>query len=90
MAWIKNIEHVEFGAVASYWEVVSIQYDHRKQLSELKVGGWVSEQAYLDGKEPLIVKMWEIPSGLAPELSQGAITFVTNFAKSQPEFEGAQ
>lgn len=89
MAWTKVIKHPSNGAEASYWEVISINYDHKSQLSMLQIAGWVDGQAYEDGLEPLIVKNWEIPSGLAPQLAAGAIAFITNFAKSQPEFEGS-
>lgn len=88
MAWIKNIAHESHGAVASYWEVVSVFYDHKRQISILEVGGWVSAQAYADGLAPLMTKNWEIPSGLAPQLATGAVQFVSGFAKSQSEFEG--
>lgn len=89
MAWIKEIAHESHGAIASYWEVVSVYYDHRRQLSQLEVGGWVSAEAYANGLAPLLVKNWEIPSGLAPQLAAGAIAFVSGFAKQQPEFQGA-
>ena len=90
MAWLKDIEEQNTGAIASYWEVIGIQYNHRTQFSVLEVGGWVSEDAYTANKNPLIYKSWEIPSGLAPELAAGAIAFVTGYAMSQPEFEGAE
>lgn len=88
MAWIKNIEDSSTGVVASYWEVISVYYNHKKQESLLEVGGWVSEQAYVDGKNPIMNKAWQIPSGLAPELASGAVAFVSGYAKQQPEFEG--
>lgn len=88
MAWIKQIEQQETGVVVSYWEVVSVYYNHKKQESLLEVAGWVSQQAYEDGKLPVINKSWQIPSGLAPQLAAGAVAFVSGYAKSQPEFEG--
>lgn len=88
MAWIKEIKRQDNGASAFYWEVISIHYSHIEQTSRLIVGGWVSQEAYEELKEPLMTKEWEIPSGLAPELSAGALAFVGGFAKSQVDFAG--
>lgn len=88
MAWIKTIAHEAHGAEAHYWEVISVYYEHKRQLSILEVGGWVNAEAYNNGLSPLLTKIWEIPSGLAPQLATGAVQFVSGFAKSQPEFEG--
>lgn len=88
MAWLKEIAREDNAAVATYWEVISIYYDHAKQVSDLAVGGWVDQAAYDQGYQPLMTKNWVIPSGLAPELATGALAFVGGFAKNQPEFEG--
>lgn len=88
MAWIKEIEQESTGAVASYWEVISVFYEHQRGASTLVVGGWISQEAYNNSKSPLLVKSWEIPSGLAPALAEGAVGFVSAFAKSQIEFDG--
>lgn len=90
MAWIKEITHPDHGAVASFWETISIHYDKRRQLSTLQVGGWVGEQAYNDNLSPLLVKIYEIPSGLAPELASGAEAFIASYVRGQEEFEGSQ
>jgi hypothetical protein len=37
-----------------------------------------------------MMRQWQIPSGLAPQLSAGANQFVSDYAKSQPEFQGWQ
>lgn len=87
MSWEKSIVREDNGAIASYWEVISVFYNHRTQNSELTVGGWVSEDAYTTGLEPLIVKSWNVPAGLAPDLSVGAVAFVSGFAQEQPEFQ---
>lgn len=89
MAWTKSIKREDNGAEATHWDVISIVYDHREQLSRLTAGGWVDAQAYADNLQPLIIKEWSIPSGLAPQLATGAVTFVTSYAMGQPEFEGA-
>lgn len=89
MAWIKQIAHPEHGASANYWEVISIYYDHKRQQSVLEVGGWVGQAEYDAGLSPLMTKIWEIPSGLAQQLAEGAIAFVSGYAMAQPEFEGA-
>lgn len=90
MAWFKDITEQNTGAVASYWQVISILYNHRTQKSVLEVGGWVSQAAYSENKSPLMTKYWEIPSGLAPELAAGALAFVEGYARQQPEFEGSE
>lgn len=89
MALIIDIEKEDNGAIASYWEVISIFYNHRKNKSSLVMGGWVSKVAYESDKEPLMTIDWEIDAGLAPQLAAGALEFVKNYAKSQPLFEGA-
>lgn len=86
MAWIKEIEQTSTGAVAAFWEVIGIQYNHRTQISVLEIGGWVSEEHYSNNKSPLILKHWEIPAGLAPQLAAGALAFVSGYARAQPEF----
>jgi len=88
MAWLKEYIDPDTGVSASYWEVIGITYQHREQLSELKVGLWSSADAYAANKATLRVKTYLIPSGLAPELATGALAFVSGYAKSQPEFEG--
>lgn len=88
MAWLKEFVDVDTGVAASYWEVIGIEYQHKQQISNLRVGLWVSEAAYNDGKSPIKVLAYSIPSGLAPELAAGALAFVSGYAKSQPEFEG--
>lgn len=91
MAWTKEYVQQDTGlTIQGYWEVIGIEYQHQAQLSELKVGCWFSAQAYTDGKYPLTTKVYSIPSGLAPELAAGALAFVTQYAMSQPEFEGAE
>lgn len=90
MAWLKEIEEPNTGATAVYWEVMGIAYNHRTQVSVLEVGGWVSESHYTNNKSPLIVKYWEIPSGLAPELAAGALAFVGGYARAQPEFVNSE
>lgn len=90
MAWIKNIAHPEHGAVASYWEVMSVYYDHKRQISTLQVGGWVSATEYNSNMAPLLIKIYEIEAGLAPQLAQGAVAFIAGYARQQPEFEGSQ
>ncbi len=87
MSWVKAIKREDNGAIATYWEVISVVYNHRDQLSQLVVGGWVDEQAYLDNLQPLMLKEWIIPAGLAPQLAAGAVAFVSGYAQAQPEFQ---
>lgn len=89
MGWIKSIAH-ETEAIAEYWEVVSIFYDHKAQTSNLAVCGWVSKAAYNANSPALISRNWNIPSGSAPKLAEGAVAFITAFARSQPEFHGSE
>jgi hypothetical protein len=90
MAWTKTWTDPDTGlSIEGYWEVIGIDYKHQAQLSELRVGCWASAQAYVDHKQPITVRVYSIPSGLAPALAAGAILFVTQYALQQPEFEGA-
>jgi len=88
MAWIKSFTHPDTGAEGNFWEMETILYNHRTQLSELRVSVWVNAAAYSASKAPLHTISYVIPSGLAPQLATGAVQFVSGFAKSQPEFEG--
>jgi hypothetical protein len=88
MAWIKSIKNPQYGAIAEYWEVLSVYYNHRRQVSILEIGGWVDKAEYDNNSSPLLTRSYEIPSGLAPELAVGAVAFVSGYAKAQPEFEG--
>ena len=88
MGWCKTIEDEKTGVNVTFWEVISVVYNHREQQSDLCVGGWISKSAYDSNKDPAMVKNWTIPSGLAPELATGAVAFVSSYAKTQPEFEG--
>ncbi len=90
MAWLKEYTDPDTGVTASYWEVIGIDYKHREQLSTLQVGLWISQAAYEANKACLRTISYLIPSGLAPELSAGAITFVEGYARSQPEFAGSE
>lgn len=90
MAWIKEYVDPDTGVTASYWEVIGIDYRHREQLSTLQVGLWISQAAYQANKAAIRTKTYLIPSGLAPQLSAGAIAFVASYARSQPEFEGSE
>lgn len=91
MAWLKtytlpNTTH----SFQAYWEVIGIIYQHQAQLSELKIGCWANAEDYAAKKQPIDVKTYLIPSGLAPELAGGALQFVTGYAMQQPEFDGAE
>lgn len=90
MAWIKQIADESTGAVAEYWEVIGVVYDHRSQISTLSVGGWVNKLHYNANRNPLLRREWIIPSGLAPQLAAGAVAFVSGYAKQQAEFDGWQ
>lgn len=90
MAWIKEITDEETGQVVRYWEMFTIFYEHTKQLSTLRVGGWVNKEAYYEGKSPTIYRVYFISSGLAPQLASGAKAFVTQYALSQEEFSDAE
>lgn len=90
MAWKKQFTHPNTGSVGEFWEVIGISYNHRAQKSLLSVGCWVNKDAYDAEKHPMHEMSWEIPSGLAPQLSAGAVGFVTNYVRSLPEFEGSE
>jgi hypothetical protein len=90
MAWIKEYTDPDTGVTASYWEVIGIDYRHREQLSTLQVGLWISPAAYAANKASLKTITYLIPAGLSPQLSAGALAFVTNYALAQAEFQGAE
>lgn len=88
MAWLKEMEHETNGSIATYWDVISIEYAHKIQKSIMKVGGWKDQAAYENDKVPIIIKTYEIEAGQAPELARGALAFVVNYVKQQEEFQG--
>ena len=90
MAWIKQFVIEDTGVQGNFWEMISINYNHRKQVSEMVIGLWINQAAYDAEKEPIHFKIYSIPSGLAPELAGGAIAFTSGYARSQPEFEGSE
>lgn len=89
MAWIKEWVDPDNDSVGNFWETQTILYNHRTQLSEMTIGVWKDAAAYNANKRPLFTKSYIIPSGLAPQLAQGAKAFVQAYAKAQPEFQGA-
>lgn len=90
MALKKQMVQASTGAKAEYIEMIGINYNKRKELSELIVGVWVSKQEYDANLEPVLTIINVIPSGSAPELASGAYAFTMNYIKSLPEFEGAE
>ena len=70
--------------------MIGINYNKRKEISELIVGIWVDQEAYNNNLEPISVLSKTIPSGSAPELAAGAYAFTMGFMKTLPEFEGAE
>lgn len=90
MAWIKTFTHPDTGAEGNFWEMETILYNHRTQLSELRVSVWVSATHYTNAKTPLHSISYVIPSGLAPQLASGAQAFVSGYVRSQPAFEGSE
>lgn len=89
MAWIKKIPHPETGAIASYWDSVSVYWNKQTGTTQFIVGGWANKQAHQDGLKPVLSFNWEIPSGTNPELSGAADEFLTAFARAKEEFEGS-
>ena len=90
MAWLKTYTLPNTTlSFEAYWEVIGIVYQHQAQLSELKIGCWANAEDYAANLQPVDVKVYSIPSGLAPSLAAGAIQFVTGYAMQQPEFDGA-
>ena len=88
MAWIKKIPHPENGAIASYWDSVSVFWNKQSETTQFIVGGWINRQAYQDKLKPILTFTWEIPSGSNPQLSAAADAFLSAFAKAKEEFEG--
>jgi hypothetical protein len=90
MAWTKEIMAPDTGVVVQYREMLTIFYEHTKQMSTLRVGGWVNQEAFNQDREPVIIKTYFLPSGLAPQLADGAKNFVTEYAMAQEELEWAE
>lgn len=90
MALKKQFTDSRTGVKSEYIEMIGINYDKRKELSELIVGVWVDQDAYDANLDPVMTITKTIPSGSAPELAAGAYAFTMGFMKTLPEFEGAE
>ena len=90
MALKKQWTDPDTSVVGEYWEMVGINYDHRNQFSEIKIGLWVNKTAYDASKSPIKVQIYRLPAGAAPQLAQGAYNFSMGYAQTQAEFDGAE
>lgn len=86
----KNIT-TEFGVDATYHRIVRFDLDLLGKKSHLIIGGYLTKQAYLDGKSPIsftnaTIDTPEFISGL--EESEIATSIYT-ILKTIPAFEGA-
>ena len=89
MALKKILTQANTGVKAEFIEMIGINYNKRKELSELVVGVWVDEAAYDANLEPVWMIFKTIPSGSAPELAAGAYAFTMGYMKTIPELLGA-
>ncbi len=89
MAWIKKIPHPDTGAIASWWDCISVVWNKQEATSTFTVGGWLNKQAYTDKLKPILTYTWQVPSGANPQLSAAADAFLAGWAQAQPEFNGA-
>lgn len=48
------------GCAATYWAICDIEADWISKHCSLELMGYMSEQAFLDGKNPLITKTYEV------------------------------
>ena len=89
MAWIKKIAHPDTGAIASYWDCVSVNWHKQSATSIFTVGGWANKAAYEANLKPVLTFTWEVPSGANPQLSTAADAFLSAWARQKSEFEGS-
>ena len=59
MALQKTIEHSS-GASSTYWRVLYVITDYQFNRATIIMGGYTSEQARLDNKEPLVKSVYNI------------------------------
>ena len=90
MPWTKEYLVEATGVTASYYNFISINYDHRSGQSEIIYGVWFSADAYTDGLSPVKQFSLPVPSGTSPTLASGALAFATAYILAQPEFDGAE
>ena len=90
MPWEKEISREDNGAVAKFWDIISLAYSKRTGNTELLVGGWVDQEANALGLEPLTRTYMTIPGGTNPQLGVAVSAFGAGYALAQPQFEGAQ
>lgn len=87
MALIITID-TDFGVPASYWNIGAVQEDFKGKGTEVTFYGYASEQARLEGKQPLSAGK-AIISG--DEYVAGADrSALYAIIKRRPEFQGAQ
>jgi len=96
MALIKSIDTVS-GAAATYWRIISVKIDLMARTVVYVVGGYLTESARLDGKEPLKLEAFtvEIADGAEPESLTRAVLYAhlkafRSFPGAEAPFEGAE
>ena len=52
------------GCAATYWRICDVEADWITKHGTIEIMGYINEQAFNDGKNPVIVKNYEIRSDL--------------------------
>lgn len=87
MALLKSIQ-TDFGIPAEYWNIGAVQEDFKGRGTEVTFYGYASEQARLDGAQPLSAGKVQLTG---EEYIAGADrTLLYAAIKQKPEFEGSQ
>jgi hypothetical protein len=89
MPFLCNKEIEETGVEVNYWHEAELVYNMKTGIVVFTVEGFVNEEAYNEGKKPVVSKFYEIPEGTQPELAAAGKAFLINYVKNLPEFEGA-
>ena len=87
MALIKSIP-TDFGINAEYWNIGAVQEDFKGRGTEVTFYGYASEQARLEGKQPLSAGKVQISGDEYVAGADRAALYA--IIKQKSEFEGAQ
>lgn len=52
------------GCSANYWKICDINIDPTAKHGEIELMGYISEQAFIEGRNPVIIKNYEIRNDL--------------------------
>lgn len=90
MPFLCNKEIEETGVEVNYWHEAELVYNMKAGTVVFTVEGYVSEEAYAEGKKPIASKFFEIPEGTQPELAAAGKAFLLGYVRALPDFEGSE